>query len=123
MPLHPELLRLGLAEYVEAVAREGLLSFNGTVPIFPELYSKEAKHHATVELVPAFGGRLFYAIAWRSIADGTHAIIPLPETQDGKKADFHSQRTYNQSVLASVVVSQALLDRHGHTLQGVGPSK
>jgi len=124
MPLHPQLLRLGLAEYVQAVAQEGLQSFNGTVPIFPELYSKEAKHHATGENVPAFGGRRFYAIAWRYIADATHAITPLPETRDGKKADFHSQRTYNQSVLASVVVSQALLDRHmGHALQGVGPSK
>jgi len=48
--------------------------------------------------------------------------MPLPATSDGKKADFHSQRTYNASVLASPEVSQSIIDKHmGHAQQGTGP--
>lgn len=125
MPLHPELLRLGLQQYVEAVAKEG------HTMIFPELYMQSAKHAAISAngmpnskplKAPAFGGRRFYAIAWCFIIDATHAVLPLPETSAGKKADFHSQRTYNNSVLAAPDISQAIIDKHmGHGQKGTGP--
>ena len=124
MPLHPELLDLGLQGYVEAVAEEQGHQHSASTPIFPELWSDDAKHSAQGKKVPSIGGRRFYAIAWRCLADATHALMPLPETKAGKKADFHSQRTYNLSVLASPGVSQAILDRHmGHAAKGTGQKK
>lgn len=124
MPLHPELLRLGLQGYVEAIAKEQKHVPGVCTPVFPEMWLKDAKYHADGEKVPAFGGRRFYAIAWRYIADATHGVMPLPETSDGKKADFHSQRTYNLSVLASPDVTQKILDMHmGHASQGTGQRK
>lgn len=127
MPLHSELLRLGLKDYVEAVAKEqGYTVGTPDTPIFPELYSREAKWPSTAEPdpeeKPQLGGRRFYAIAWCYIMDATHAVMPLPETRKGKKTDFHSQRTYNQSVLASPDVSQTIIDKHmGHAMTGTGP--
>ena len=125
MPLHPELIRLGFQQYVEAIAKEG------HTMIFPELYLQAAKYSSISATgtpnrqplkAPAFGGRRFYSIAWVFIMDATHAILPLPETSDGKKADFHSQRTYNNSVLASPEVSQTIIDKHmGHAHKGTGP--
>lgn len=128
MPLHPELLRLGIRPFVEAMNAEG------HTMIFPELYLPEAKYDrpgnqmadATdrPKKAEAFGGRRFYAISWCFLMDATHAVMPLPETSDGKKADFHSQRTYNESVLASPEVSQTIIDRHmGHAQQGTGPRR
>jgi hypothetical protein len=50
--------------------------------------------------------------------------MPLPETRDGKKADFHSQRTYNHSVLAAPHVAEKILAMHmGHAREGTGPRK
>jgi hypothetical protein len=116
MPIHPELLRLGFREYVEAIGAEGYQM------IFPELYVPEAKAGKKDAKSPATGGKRFYAISWVFTMDGTHAIMPLPETPDGKKADFHSQRTYNNSVLASPEVSETLLADHmGHARRGTGP--
>ncbi|MBT2187466.1 DUF6538 domain-containing protein [Sphingobium nicotianae] len=121
MPLHPELLRLGLKRYVEAIAEEG------HTMIFPELYLAEAKFASSKESAEprlgreAFGGRRFYAISWVFIMDATHALMPLPATSDGKKADFHSQRTYNNSVLASPEVSDSIIAKHmGHAQKGTG---
>src|SRR5690606_3617832 len=118
---HPELLKLGLPEYVEAVAHEQ--GDAPEAPIFPELYSEEAKYSTEGgDKAPQFGGRRFYSIAWCYIMDATHGLMPLPETRDGKKADFHSHRTYNQSVLASAKVSQTIIDKHmGHAPKGTGP--
>lgn len=122
MPLHPQLLELGLEAYVGATAKECGHAPGMVAPIFPELYSDDAKFSSDGEIAPARGGRRFYAIAWRFLMDGTHAINPLPKTRGGKKADFHSQRTYNQSVLASPDVSQTILDKHmGHAFKGTGP--
>lgn len=116
MPLHHELLDLGIQAYIEKIESEGFSM------IFPELYLKEAKHGGGGEIAPAFGGRRFYAIGWRFIMDGTHAKMPLPETKKGKKADFHSQRTYNNSVLAAPGVSETLVADHmGHARKGTGP--
>ncbi|ANK12800.1 hypothetical protein A9D12_07415 [Erythrobacter neustonensis] len=124
MPLHPELLELGLQRYVEAIAREQKHVPGLCTPVFPELWCDDAKYHGGGEKVPSFGGRRFYAIAWRYIADATHGVMPLPETRDGKKADFHSQRTYNQSVLAAPDVADKLLAMHmGHAREGTGPKK
>lgn len=124
MPLHPQLLRLGIQRYVEAIEAEGCSM------IFPELYLPEAKYArprkgdtaAPAKKAEAFGGRRFYAISWCFLMDATHGVMPLPETSDGKKADFHSQRTYNNSVLASPEVSQTIIDKHmGHAPKGTGP--
>lgn len=122
MPLHPELLRLGLGDYVQSIRNQKTGDSSVSTSIFPELYDKKAKLHGDGKVAPSFGGKRFYALAWRYIADSTHAILPLPETRSGKQADFHSLRTYNQSVLASPDVSQTIIDRHmGHALQGTGP--
>jgi integrase len=44
MPIHPELLRLGLKEYVACIAQqEGYLDPEQVIPIFPELYREDAK--------------------------------------------------------------------------------
>lgn len=116
MPLHPELIELGLQAYVRNIEAEGHKM------IFPELYLPDAKYGGGGEKVPAFGGRRFYAIGWRFIMDATHAKHPLPETTGGKKADFQSQRTFNMSVLAAPGVSETLIADHmGHARKGTGP--
>ena len=124
MPLHPQILELGLQRYVEAIAKEQGHQVGTCTPIFPELWCKEAKYRGDGKKVPAIGGRRFYAIAWRYAADATHGVMPLPETIDGKKADFHSQRTYNQSVLAAPDVAEKILAMHmGHARKGTGSKK
>lgn len=124
MPLHPELLELGLQRYIEAIAREQKHVPGVCTPVFPELWCDDAKYHAGGKKVPSIGGRRFYAIAWRYIADATHSVMPLPETSGGKKADFHSQRTYNQSVLAAPDVAEKILAMHmGHARKGTGTRK
>lgn len=124
MPLHPELLELGLQRYVEAIAKEQKHVPGVCTPVFPELWCDDAKYHGGGKKVPSIGGRRFYAIAWRYIADATHSVMPLPETRDGKKADYHSQRTYNQSVLAAPDVAEKILAMHmGHAREGTGPRK
>lgn len=53
--------------------------------------------------------------------DAAHAALPLPATADGKHADFHSQRTFHYSAMASEGVSQSLLARHfGHSPRTTG---
>ncbi|CAO1653109.1 DUF6538 domain-containing protein [Parasphingorhabdus sp. NYA22] len=122
MPLHPQLLRLGLKAYVEAISAEHESKNSKILPIFPELYEDEAKITKNGKVPSTFGGKRFYAIAWCFLADATHAVLPLPETNSGKHSDFHSLRTYNQSVLASPEISQTIIDKHmGHSLKGTGP--
>jgi len=121
MPLHPELLKLGLRAYVEAISAEHESKNSKILPIFPELYEDDAKSTKSGKVPSTFGGKRFYAIAWCFLVDATHANLPLPETRKGKYADFHSLRTYNQSVLASPEISQTILDKHmGHSLSGTG---
>lgn len=121
MPLHPELLRLGLAEYVSAIAKERADGVTAENSIFPELYDPNAKVQQRSVKNPKRGGLVFWTNSWRYIADATHALLPLPVTVDGKRADLHSMRTFNQSVLASGLVSQSMLDRHmGHAQTGTG---
>ena len=129
MPIHPELLRLGIEDYVERIAAvAGFCGPEQIIPIFPELYRDDAKRESALpkgELVaPEVGGKRFYKRAWMGIVDAIHALMPLPETRGGKKADFHSTRTYTQSMLASPEVSQTLIDRiMGHAAKGTGPRK
>ncbi len=113
LPIHPQLLRLGLERYWEAIKAEEWTM------MFPELYGnyQEGKF---VRWKKA-GGPFFYARAWTFEIDATHAIEPLPITDAGKHADFHSQRTFHYSCMASEGVSEALLARHhGHSQKGTG---
>lgn len=104
VPIHRELLRLGFADYVRAVAK------NGNTKLFPELYT-----------IKSGGGTMFYARAWVNLVDAVDAQIRLPRTSDGKRADFHSLRTYSESILASIDASQAHIDRIlGHASDGTG---
>ncbi len=114
LPLHPQLLRLGFADYVAAIAAEGWDM------LFPELYGELDK---TAEYVrwKKPGGPKFYATAWRYMIDAAHSVVPLPMTSTGKHADFHSQRTFHYSAMAGEDVSEALLARHvGHSQRTTG---
>lgn len=114
LPIHPELLRLNLQRYVERMSSEG------HEMIFPELYGFSNKL-GEFEAFKKKGGKRFYPIAWRYMIDAAHAIEPLPATKDGKHADFHSQRTFVFSAMASEEVSDALLARQvGHSQKGTG---
>jgi integrase len=114
LPLHTELLRLGFADYVAAIKEEGWDR------LFPELYGKINKEREYVRWMKP-GGPRFYGTAWRYIIDAAHAIAPLPQTSDGKHADFHSQRTFHYSAMAGEGVSEALLARHvGHSGRTTG---
>jgi integrase len=104
VPLHREILRLGFADYVQAV------SSKANTKVFPELYT-----------IKSGGGAMFYARAWVHIVNAVDALIRLPRTSDGKRADFHSLRTYSESILANVASSQAHIDRIlGHVSAGTG---
>lgn len=114
LPIHPELLRLGFARYVKAIKAEGWEM------LFPELYGKIDRSGAYIRWKKP-GGPHFYSIAWRYMIDAAHAIVPLPMTSSGKKADFHSQRTFHYSCMAGEYVSEALLARHvGHSQRTTG---
>lgn len=114
LPLHSEILRLGFAEYVMAVRGEGRKS------LFLELYSKQ-KTSGDYKRWGKPGGPQFYARAWRGMIDACHSILPLPMTAGGKHADYHSQRTFHYSAMASEGVSEALLARHiGHSARTTG---
>lgn len=114
LPLHPELLRLGFGDYVSAIFAEGWDQ------LFPELYGEINENGEYVRWKKP-GGPRFYATAWRYMIDAAHAIVPLPQTSDGKYADFHSQRTFHYSAMAGEGVSDALLARHaGHSGRSTG---
>lgn len=109
IPLHPELLRLGLREYVAAMEAEGHRM------IFPELY---------VEGMANRGGKRFYASAGRYLLDYVDGITPLLRTSDGKRADLHSMRTAGGSALEESEAKQIQVDDiMGHAREGTGPRK
>lgn len=114
IPLHPEILRLGFKKYVDQIAQEEWDM------LFPELYGKRDSH-GNFDRWEKAGGARFYRSAWQALIDATHAILPLPKTASGKYADFHSQRTWHYSAMASDDVSEALLARHiGHSQSTTG---
>lgn len=109
IPLHPELLRLGLQGYVEAMAAAG------HAMIFPELYQPGMINT---------GGKRFYASAGRYLLDHVDAIEPLLRTSKGKRADLHSMRTTGASVLEDSEAKQIHVDDiMGHARKGTGPRK
>jgi hypothetical protein len=109
IPLHPELLRLGLKEYVAAIEAEGHRM------LFPELYREGLTNR---------GGKRFYASAGRYIIDHVDAITPLLRTSLGKRADLHSMRTAGGSALEDSDAKQVFVDDiMGHAREGTGPRK
>ncbi len=109
IPLHPELMRLGLQGYVAAMHAEGHRM------IFPELYMVEMTNR---------GGKRFYASAGRYLLDYVDAITPLLRTADGKRADLHSMRTAGGSALEDSEAKQIQVDDiMGHARDGTGPRK
>lgn len=104
VPIHPELLRLGLLDYAAAIRKEGHKT------LFPELFE-----------IKSGGGTMFYARAWQHIVNAVDAVHPLQRTSDGKRVDFHSLRTYSSSVLSDIDARQAAIDRIlGHQPSGTG---
>ena len=109
VPLHPELLRLGLREYVEAVETAG------HVAVFPELYQAGMTN---------VGGKRFYASAGRYLLAYVDGTLPLPRTAAGKRADLHSLRTTGGSALELSETKQLVVDDiMGHARDGTGPRK
>lgn len=115
MPIHPELLRLGFGDYVRARRKEG-----GHPALFPELY------------VPKFGGppyakrggTRFYARSGQHILNAVDSIEPLPRTEKGDRADFHSIRTYVCSLLSfSETKDWIVKDLMGHARVGTTDKK
>ena len=109
VPIHPELLRLGLVEYVTAISAEGHVS------LFPELYRSDLK---------AQGGKRFWASSFRYQVDAVAMDLALPATSKGKEADFHSFRTFGGSQFEASDTKQLTVDRIlGHAPTGTGPRK
>jgi len=109
VPIHPELLRLGLVEYVTAISAEGHVS------LFPELYRSDLK---------AQGGKRFWASSFRYQVDAVAMDLALPVTRKGKEADFHSFRTFGGSQFEASDTKQLTVDRIlGHAPTGTGPRK
>ena len=106
IPLHPELVRLGFLDYWKELKKQGHKA------LFPELYLKDTATR---------GGKKFYK-AWQPITRAVDAVLPLPRTDDGKAADFHSLRTYGQSVFEASNAKQSEIDDFfGHARTGTGP--
>ena len=109
IPLHPELLRLGIRAYIECIALEG------HVMAFPELYQEQHIKR---------GGARFYACAGRYLLAYVDEVEPLLRTRSGKRADLHSMRTSGASALEDNDVKQiAADDIMGHAREGTGPRK
>ena len=109
IPLHPDLLRLGLRSYVEKIAADG------HPMAFPELY--QADHVKR-------GGTRFYASAGRYVLAYVDEIEPLLRTRRGKRADLHSMRTAGASALEDSDAKQLQVDDIlGHAREGMGPRK
>lgn len=109
VPLHPELLRLGLRDYAKAIETEG------HVEAFHELYQKNLVN---------VGGKRFYASAGRYPLDYVDGFLPLPGTSEGKRADLHSLRTTGGSALEASDAKQLIVDDTlGHAREGTGPRK
>lgn len=103
LPIPSEVLRLGFANYVGAIAGEG------HVALFPELYCNEEKR----------GGGFFYDRAWRHMVAYIGDRMPLPEAVNGKGADIHSIRSLGSSFYEVDGVNDILrADVMGHSRQG-----
>ncbi len=104
IPLHHEILRLGFAEYVQAIRAEGHTA------LFPELYLNQAR----------IGGHQFRNIAWGHMRDwiGLHMPIPV-NVMSGKQADMHSIRSLGSSFYATSEAPDLMrADVMGHARSG-----
>ena len=109
IPLHPQMLRLGLQAYVECIAADG------HVMAFPELYREQHSKQ---------GGTRFYASAGRYLLAYVDEVAPLLRTSKGKRADLHSMRTSGASALEDSDAKQLQVDDiMGHAREGMGPRK
>ncbi|WP_394440070.1 hypothetical protein ACGGKE_03505 [Sphingobium naphthae] len=81
LPIHPELIRLGFLDYVEAIRKER------HVALFPELYRQSEKR----------GGAFFYERAWQHMADYIGDRLPVRVNKRGKGPDIHSIRSLGSS--------------------------
>lgn len=103
LPLHPELLRLGFADYVRAIRAEG------QVALFPELYLNQAKR----------GGAQFYNVAWRYMVDWLGERVEIPRNHHGKGPDIHSIRSLGSSFYERDGVNENIrADVMGHARAG-----
>lgn len=103
LPIHPELIRLGFLDYVQAIRDEG------HVALFPELYLFEAKR----------GGAQFYDRAWRFMVDWIDERMGLPRNDEGKVPDIHSIRSLGSSFYEVDGVNEIMrADLMGHARQG-----
>jgi integrase len=104
VPLHPEIMRLGFADYVRAIRAEGHRE------LFPELYLNDAR----------VGGHQFRNIAWRHMSDWIALHMTIPENPiSGKKADMHSIRSLGSSFYAQADVPDLMrADIMGHARKG-----
>ena len=103
LPIHPELIRLGFLDYVEAIRAEGHTA------LFPELYQFEAKR----------GGAQFYDRAWRFMVEWIADQMTLPTNEAGKIPDIHSIRSLGSSFYEVDGVNEIMrADIMGHARQG-----
>ncbi|WCP15052.1 hypothetical protein sphantq_03507 [Sphingobium sp. AntQ-1] len=104
LPVHPELIRLGFFDYVEAIRKEG------HVALFPELYPVAAEKR---------GGAFFYERAWQHMVDYIEDRLPLPISERGKGPDIHSIRALGSSFYEIDGVNENIrADVMGHARQG-----
>lgn len=103
LPIHPELIRLGFINYVNAVRAEG------STALFPELYLFDAKR----------GGAHFYDRAWRYMVEWIADRVALPPHKKGKIPDIHSIRALGSSFYEVDGVNEIMrADIMGHARQG-----
>lgn len=104
LPIHPELIRLGLLDYIAAIRREG------HVALFPELYQQSEKR----------GGAFFYERAWQHMADYIADRLPVRVNARGKGPDIHSIRALGSSFYEVEGVNENIrADVMGHARKGV----
>ncbi len=103
LPIHPELIRLGFLEYVDAIRAEGHMA------LFPELYLFDSKR----------GGAQFYDRAWRYMVQWIGDHMALPTNEAGKGPDIHSIRSLGSSFYEVDGVNEIMrADIMGHARQG-----
>ncbi|QJU56422.1 hypothetical protein HL653_00270 [Sphingomonas sp. AP4-R1] len=103
LPIPSEVMRLGFADYVRAIAKEK------HVALFPELYATAEKR----------GGAFFYDRAWQHMVGYIADRMPLPEPINGKGADIHSLRSLFSSFYEVDGVNEILrADVMGHSRRG-----
>lgn len=104
LPIHPELIRLGFLDYVEAIRKEG------HVALFPELYPAGAEKR---------GGAFFYERAWQHMVEFIADKLPLPTNGRGKGPDIHSIRALGSSFYEVDGVNDNMrADVMGHAREG-----